>query len=190
MSHLGIQILYHILNSRKDIFCERVFAPWIDLENLLKEKGMPLSSLETSTPLAEFDLLGFSLQYELSYTNILNMLSLSGIPFLAAERDERFPLIIAGGPTAFNPAPVADFFDAILIGDGEEAIVEICDLTLRWKESGKGKEDLLRALCRVGGGLRSLPPHRRQRHSQTSCFRPRPGSFPGLPCSPLHEGGP
>jgi radical SAM-linked protein len=151
MSHLGIQILYHILNSRKDISCERVFAPWIDLEHLLRNKGVPLSSLETFTPLTEFDILGFSLQYELSYTNVLNMLSLAGIPLLASERDERFPLIVAGGPAAFNPVPVADFFDAVLIGDGEEAIVEICDLTRRWKESGGGKEELLKALCEVEG---------------------------------------
>ncbi len=151
MSHLGIQILYHILNSRTEVSCERVFAPWIDMETLLRKKGIPLFSLETSRPMTDFDILGFSLQYELSFSNVLNMLSLSHIPLLAKERDDRFPLIIAGGPTAFNPAPVADFFDAMVIGDGEEVILELCDLFLQWKESKKEKDDLLKALSRVEG---------------------------------------
>ena len=151
MSHLGIQILYHILNGRGETSCERVFAPWVDMEKVLREKGIPLSSLESSTPLSQFDILGFSLQYELCFTNVLNMLDLSHIPLLSKDRDERFPLIIAGGPTAFNPAPVADFFDAIVIGDGEEVVLEICDLVLQWKEAKRRKEDLLKPLSQLEG---------------------------------------
>ncbi len=151
MSHLGIQILYHILNERKEIVCERVFAPWIDMEKLLREHHRPLSSLESSIPLFQFDILGFSLQYELCFTNILNILDLSQIPLFSKDRDERFPLIIAGGPTAFNPEPVADFFDAILIGDGEEAVLDICNLVIQWKESGSKKEELLKSLSAVEG---------------------------------------
>jgi len=151
MSHLGIQILYHILNGREETSCERVFAPWVDMEKVLREKEIPLSSLESSTPLSQFDILGFSLQYELCFTNVLNMLELSHIPFLSRERDERFPLVIAGGPTAFNPAPMANFFDAIVIGDGEEVVIEICDLMLQWKEAKGRKEDLLKPLSQLEG---------------------------------------
>jgi radical SAM family uncharacterized protein/radical SAM-linked protein len=121
------------------------------MEKILREKGVPLSSLESSTPLSQFDILGFSLQYELCLTNVLNMLDLSRIPFFSKDRDDRFPLIIAGGPTAFNPAPVADFFDAIVIGDGEEVVLEICDLALQWKESHANKEDLLKSLSQLNG---------------------------------------
>lgn len=151
MSHLGIQILYHILNSKNGVACERVFAPWVDMEKVLREKRIPLSSLESSLPLNQFDILGFSLQYELCFTNVLNMLDLSNIPFFSKDRDDRFPLIIAGGPTAFNPEPVADFFDAIVIGDGEEAALEICDVAIQWKESHGKKEDLLKSLSKLKG---------------------------------------
>lgn len=151
MSHLGIQILYHILNSKNGVSCERVFAPWVDMEKVLKEKKVPLSSLESSTPLHQFDILGFSLQYELCFTNLLNMVDLSQIPLFSKDRDERFPLIIAGGPTVFNPEPVADFIDAILIGDGEEAVLEICDLVIQWKESNGKKDALLKSLSRLDG---------------------------------------
>jgi radical SAM family uncharacterized protein/radical SAM-linked protein len=151
MSHLGIQILYDILNGKKWVACERAFAPWVDMEKVLREKGILLSSLESSIPLNQFDILGFSLQYELCFTNVLNMLNLSRIPLFSKERDDRFPLIIGGGPSAFNPAPIADFFDAIVIGDGEEVVLEICDLALQWKE-GKGKrEDLLKSLSQLDG---------------------------------------
>ncbi len=151
MSHLGIQILYHLLNSKNGVACERVFAPWVDMEKVLRNKTIPLSSLESSTPLDQFDILGFSLQYELCFTNVLNMLDLSSIPLFSKDRDERFPLIIAGGPTAFNPEPIADFFDAIVLGDGEEVSLEICDLVLQWKESKGKKSDLLSSLSRVKG---------------------------------------
>ena len=151
MSHLGFKILYHILNREEGIACERVFAPWFDMEQVLREKGIPLASLESSTPLGQFDIIGFSLQYELCCTNVLNMLDLSRIPLRAEERDNRFPVIIAGGPVAFNPAPVADFFDAFVIGDGEEAVVEIGSLALQWKEAAGKKEDLLKSLSQLEG---------------------------------------
>lgn len=151
MSHLGIQILYHLLNGKPGVACERAFAPWLDMEKILREKRASLSSLESSISLRQFDILGFSLQYELCFTNVLNMLALSDIPFFAKDRDDRFPLVIAGGPTVFNPEPVADFFDAIVIGDGEEVILEICDLFVRWKESKGRKEDLLTSLSRLEG---------------------------------------
>ena len=110
MSHLGLQILYHILNEREGIACERVFAPWVDMENVLREKKIPLSSLESATPLREFDILGFSLQYELCFTNVLNMLDLAHIPFLSKDRDERFPLIIGGWarpPSTLRRLPIS-----------------------------------------------------------------------------------
>lgn len=151
MSHLGIQILYHLLNGIKGVACERAFAPWVDMEKVLRDKRIPLSSLESSTPLRRFDIVGFSLQYELCLTNVLNMLDLSDIPLFSKDRDDRFPLVIAGGPLAFNPAPVADFFDALVIGDGEEVALEICDIALRSKEAGAKKEDVLKSLSRLEG---------------------------------------
>lgn len=151
MSHLGIQILYHLLNRKEWIACERVFAPWVDMEKILRDKKILLFSLESSTPLNQFDVIGFSLQYELCFTNVLNMLDLSDIPLFSKDREEGFPLIIAGGPLTFNPAPVADFFDAMVIGDGEEVIEEICDLTLQWKESKAKKDDLLKVLSQLEG---------------------------------------
>jgi radical SAM-linked protein len=151
MSHLGIQILYHILNVRKGVACERAFAPWVDMEKVLRERRISLSSLESSTPLNQFDIVGFSLQYELCFTNVLNMLDLSDIPLLSKDRDDRFPLILAGGPLTFNPAPVADFFDGLVIGDGEEVVLEICDLALQWKEAKAKKEEFLRSLSQLRG---------------------------------------
>ena len=122
MSHLGLKILYSILNDRSDVACERSFAPWHDMEKVMRERGIPLFSLETKRPLNEFDIIGFSLQYELSYTNILNMLDLSGMPLFSKDRDGHHPLVIGGGPCAFNPEPLADFFDCFVIGEGEEAV--------------------------------------------------------------------
>jgi radical SAM superfamily enzyme YgiQ (UPF0313 family) len=149
MSHIGLQILYSILNSRDDAACERVFAPWIDMEAILRDKGISLVSLESGLPLRNFDIIGFSLQYELSFTNVLNMLELSSIPLLADERDERDPIVIAGGPCTVNPEPMAAFFDAILIGEGEEAILEIADTFVQWKEARGDKGSLLREFSKV-----------------------------------------
>ena len=151
MSHLGIQILYHILNGRKGVACERAFAPWGDMEKVLRDKRIPLSSLESSIPLNQFDIIGFSLQYELCFTNVLNMLDLSNIPLFSTDRDNRFPIIIAGGPLTFNPAPIADFFDALVIGDGEEVVLEICDIALQSKGAGAKKEDFLKSLSQLEG---------------------------------------
>ena len=151
MSHLGIQILYHILNSRNGIAAERAFAPGRDLEARMRANGGGLCSLETHTPLAGFDIIGFSLLYELNFTNILTMLDLSGLPFYARDRDTSRALIIAGGPCAFNPEPLADFFDALVIGDGEEVIVELAETWLKWKESGGEREDILKTWSRLRG---------------------------------------
>lgn len=127
MSHLGLRILYALVNGRREMLLERCFAPWPDMERALRSAGIPLFSLETRTPLSEFDLVGFSLQYELSFTNVLMMLDLAGIPFRSEDRGEEFPLILGGGPVAFSPEPIADFFDAFLIGDGEEAFPRLLE---------------------------------------------------------------
>jgi radical SAM family uncharacterized protein/radical SAM-linked protein len=151
MSHLGIQILYHILNSRDGIAAERAFAPGRDLEARMRASGAALRSLETHTPLSDFDIIGFSILYELNFTNILTMLDLSGQPFYARDREPSHPLIVAGGPCTFNPEPLADFFDAIVIGDGEEVIVELVETWLTWKDTGGNREEILRTWSRLRG---------------------------------------
>jgi len=151
MSHLGLAILYNVLNRKEDIAAERVYAPWPDMERHMRASGIPLMSLESAIPVREFDALGFSLQYELSYTNVLNMLDLAGIPIWASDRDERFPLVIAGGPSATNPEPMAGFLDAVLVGDGEEAILEICDRIIEGKQRGYSKGHVLEELSHVKG---------------------------------------
>jgi radical SAM family uncharacterized protein/radical SAM-linked protein len=151
MSHLGLKILYQLLNARPEILAERAYAPWVDAEGLFRQHGIPLCSHESSLPLASFDILGFTLQYELSFSTILNMLDLAGIPTRAVERDVRHPLIIAGGPVAFAPEPLADFIDAFLIGDGEEATVELCGVVREWKRSGGSREELLHGVKGIAG---------------------------------------
>jgi len=151
MSHLGILLLYNILNQRDWIGAERVFAPWPDMEARLRASGKPLVSLESATSLDLFDVVGFSLQYELSYTNVLTMLELGGIPKLSASRGRGSPLVIGGGPNAFNPEPVTPFFDALVLGDGEEVILEIAKLVKEWKTQGGERSDLLRALSGIEG---------------------------------------
>ncbi len=148
-SHLGLQLLYDILNRRPDVYAERVYAPWFDMERELRRAQLPLPSLETLTPIGAFDIVGFTLQYELTYTNILAMLDLGGIPLLARERTTRHPLVIGGGPCAFNPEPLADFLDAVLLGDGEAALADICDTYLAW--DGRDRRDLLEALTSIPG---------------------------------------
>ena len=148
-SHPGLQILYDLLNRRTDVYAERAYAPWLDMERELRRSGLPLGSLETLTPLREFNIVGFTLQYELTYTNLLAMLELGGIPLRAADRSCRDPLVIAGGPCAFNPEPLADFLDAVLLGDGENAIHEICDTYLAW--DGKDRTQLLAAFAGIRG---------------------------------------
>lgn len=141
MSHLGLKIVYHLLNRRDDVACERVFAPWVDMETLMRERGVPLFSLETRTPVSTFDIVGFTLQYEMTYTNIVNMLDLAGIPPVAAARGPEWPLVIAGGPCALNPEPVAEMFDCILIGDAEGALDEIIAVYKDWKQVGRRPGD-------------------------------------------------
>ena len=150
-SHLGLQILYQILNSREEIAAERVYAPWADFEALLRDKGAPLSTLENNTVLSDFDILGFSLQYELSYTNILNMMELGGVPLYAKDRGDNDPLVIGGGPSVFNAEPVADFFDAFLLGDGEEAALEIADAVIKAKKEGLTRAQTIKSLSGIGG---------------------------------------
>lgn len=151
MSHLGLRILYTILNSVDGIAAERVFAPWPDMEQKMKTEDVRLATLETATPLSQCDIIGFTLQYELSYTNILNMLRLAGLPLLTNQRNDTFPLVIAGGPCAYNPEPLAPFFDAILLGDGEEAILDIAEATRQSKMLGEDKISLLSRLADIEG---------------------------------------
>ena len=151
MSHLGMKILYHLLNSADDIYCERFFTPWVDMEEQMRENQIPLFSLETKTPAKEFDFLGFTLQYEMSYTNILNMLDLGGIPLFAKDRDENDPIICAGGPCAYNPEPLADFIDFFMLGEGEELMMEVMDVYRSIKKSGGSKEDFLKEIVHLEG---------------------------------------
>ena len=152
MSHLGVRILYHLLNDRDGIACERAYAPWADMEAILRRERIPLASLESALPLGQFDLLGFSLTYELCYTNVLNVLDLAGIPLLAAEREQGpWPVVIGGGPCASNPEPMADFFDAFLFGDGEEAVLEIAQAVTEWKEAREPKSRLRERLAAIAG---------------------------------------
>lgn len=150
-SHFGIQILYHILNKNPQIVAERVYTPAPDMEKELRENKIPMFSRETKTPLIDFDIIGFSLLYELNYTNVLTLLDLAGIPFLSNQRDDRHPLIIAGGPCTFNPEPVADLFDAMVIGDGEDVILTLSQTYMDWKKSGGDKQDLLKKWSNIQG---------------------------------------
>ncbi|MEE0771907.1 MAG: TIGR03960 family B12-binding radical SAM protein [Anaerovoracaceae bacterium] len=147
MSYMGLQILYNILNKNEDIYCERVFAPAPDMEQLMRENNRQLFTLETFTPVKELDILGFTLQYELSYTNVLNMLELGGIPLRSCDRGQEDPVIIAGGPCAYNPEPLADFIDAFLIGDGEELLENVCAA----KKSCSSRDEFLRKISSFDG---------------------------------------
>ncbi len=150
-SHFGLQILYDVINRRDDLLAERVFAPDPDMEARLRESGLPLTTLESRTPLAKVDIIGVSLLYELCYTNILTILDVAGIPFRAADRDERHPLLVAGGPCTCNPEPVADFFDAMVAGDGEEVLPAMADEWLAWREAGEDRDALLRRWSQLRG---------------------------------------
>ena len=151
MGHLGYKILYSILNQRDYVAAERVYAPWVDMEAKMREHGLPLFSLESKRPIKEFDLVGFTLQYELSYTNILNMLDLAGIPLRSCDRTEEHPLIISGGPCSVNPEPLAPFLDVVYIGDGEEAVLEIVDCYRQWKQQGGSRQALLQSMAQIPG---------------------------------------
>lgn len=150
MSHLGMKILYHAINARPDAWCERVFSPWVDMADLMRQNDIPLFSLESRTPVREFDLLGITLQYEMSFTNILEALDLAGIPLRREDRTEG-PFIICGGPCAFNPEPLAPFVDLVALGDGEVETQQTIDLYKEWKASGLPREEYLRMAAQIPG---------------------------------------
>ncbi|MFL5311363.1 MAG: TIGR03960 family B12-binding radical SAM protein [Myxococcales bacterium] len=164
MSNVGFRLLYHALNERPEVACERFFMPWPDMESALRAERLPLFSIESRAPLRAFDVLGFTLQFELCYTTVLAMLELGGVPLASADRGRDDPLVLGGGPCAYNPEPVADFFDALVVGEGEEAIHEIDDVVLDWKRSGGSRQDLLWHLAEIPGVY--VP----------SLFRPRYGA--------------
>ena len=152
MSNIALPILYELFNRQPDVLAERVFAPWVDMAAVMREKDIPLFSLESKRPLKDFDIIGFSLGYELTYTNVLNMLDLAQIPVLATERAERQPLVIAGGGCVLNPEPMADFIDLFIIGDGEEVALEFLDSYREWKKAGgANKSDFLPKAAKIPG---------------------------------------
>ena len=153
MSNLGLKILYEVLNDREDTACERVYAPWIDMEQIMRERQIPLFSLESFHAVREFDFLGFSLQYEMIYSNVLNMLDLAGIPIWSRERQDNDPFIVGGGPCVYNTEPIADFFDFFIVGEGEELICEVVDVFRTWQEAGRqgGRNGLLKRLAVLDG---------------------------------------
>ena len=143
MSNLGVRLLYGALNEHEDIWCERAYDPWVDMQEQMRLHHLPLTALESGDPLGEFDFVAFTLQYEMSYTNVLNMLELADIPLRTADRGEDDPLIIGGGPCAYNPEPIADFFDLFNIGEGEDMLPAIVRLYIKMKEDGSYTKDLL-----------------------------------------------
>ena len=151
MSHLGIQILYDMFNKREDTYCERVYSPWEDLDKILREKTIPLFSMETQQPIKNFDFLGITLQYEMCYTNILQILDLSGIPFYAKERTWEDPIVLAGGPCTYNPEPIADFFDMFYIGEGETVYDQLLDMYKEFRKAGKSRQEFLEEAAIIEG---------------------------------------
>ncbi|MBQ4464023.1 MAG: B12-binding domain-containing radical SAM protein, partial [Eubacterium sp.] len=151
MSHLGIQILYEMFNSWDDTYCERVYCLWPDLDKIMREKHIPLFSLETQSDIHDFDFLGITLQYEMCYTNILQVLDLSGIPFLSIERTDDDPIVVAGGPCTYNPEPVADFFDIVYIGEGEVSFRKLLDVYKEVKANGGSRRMFLYKAASVPG---------------------------------------
>lgn len=151
MSHLGIQILYDMFNRFEDTWCERVYSPWTDLDKIMREKNIPLFALESQDAVRDFDFLGITLQYEMCYTNILQILDLSQMPLLAVERDENYPIVIGGGPCTYNPEPIAEFFDIFYIGEGETKYRELLDLYKEYKNTGKSKEEFLHLASKIPG---------------------------------------
>ena len=152
MSHLGMKILYSLFNEREDIWCERVFAPWIDFEDVMRKNNIPLYALESKDAICDFDFVGFTLQYELSYTNVLNMLDLGRIPLLSKDRNDwTTPIVVAGGPCACNPEPLADFIDIFFLGEGEEVDLEVIDLYKQFKQQGKTRKEFLIAASKIQG---------------------------------------
>ncbi len=151
MSHLGMKILYHLLNDRNDCYCERVFAPWTDMEEKMRQNNIPLYGLESKDPIKDFDFVGFTLQYEMSFTNIINMLDLAGIPLTSDNRTDSDPFVCAGGPCAYNPEPLADIIDFFMMGEGEEIINEVMDVYAKWKGTGRSRQEFLEAIVKIEG---------------------------------------
>ena len=151
MSHLGIQILYGMLNSWDDVWCERVYSPWVDLDEIMRKENIPLFALESQDPIKDFDFLGITIQYEMCYTNILQVLDLAGIPLLATERGEDCPIVIGGGPCTYNPEPIADFFDIFYIGEGETQYRPLIDLYKKCRTEKTGREEFLRRAAKLPG---------------------------------------
>ncbi|MDE7252188.1 MAG: TIGR03960 family B12-binding radical SAM protein [Acetatifactor sp.] len=151
MSHLGIQILYGMLNAMEDVWCERVYSPWVDLDKIMRQEHIPLFALESQDPVKDFDFLGITIQYEMCYTNILQILDLAGIPLLSMERGEEFPIVIGGGPCTYNPEPIADFFDIFYIGEGETRYQELLELYKRCQEEETGRVEFLRRAAKLPG---------------------------------------
>lgn len=151
MSHLGIQILYDMLNQRDDVYCERVYSPWTDLDKIMREHNIPLFALESQDPIKDFDFLGITIQYEMCYTNILQVLELSQIPLMSADRTDEHPIVIGGGPCAYNPEPIAPFFDLFYIGEGETVYYDLLDAYLDNKKNGGNRQDFLERAAEIDG---------------------------------------
>ena len=151
MSHLGIQILYDMLNKMPDVYCERVYSPWTDLDAIMREKHIPLFAIESQDPVKDFDILGITLQYEMCYTNILQILDLSGIPLHGSDRTWDDPIVIGGGPCAYNPEPIAEFFDLFYIGEGETAYRQLIDIYKDSRKNGESRETFLKRAAGVPG---------------------------------------
>ena len=151
MSHLGIQILYDMFNLRDDVYCERVYSPWVDLDKIMREKNIPLFALETQDPVKDFDFLGITIQYEMCYTNILQVLDLSGIPLISTDRTMDDPFVIGGGPCSYNPEPIADFFDMFYIGEGETVYSDLMDAYKEWKKTGTDRIEFLKIAAQIPG---------------------------------------
>ncbi|MBQ7596022.1 MAG: TIGR03960 family B12-binding radical SAM protein [Clostridia bacterium] len=151
MSHLGMRILYSCVNARSDAWCERVFAPWVDMEEQMRQHNIPLYALESGDPVRDFDLIGFTLQYELSYSNMLNMLDLAGLPLYSSQRESLTPIVVAGGPCVCNAEPIADFVDVIMLGEGEEITNDFLDLLKEHKQKGSSKHEFLCEAAKIQG---------------------------------------
>jgi radical SAM superfamily enzyme YgiQ (UPF0313 family) len=190
MSNFGLAILYDLVNRRADLLAERVYAPWVDMEAAMRAAGVPLFALESRRTLDEFDALGFSLQHELNYTNVLNMLDLAGLPLRSAERSAAHPLVIAGGSCTYNPEPLASFFDCFVLGEGEEVLLELLDAVAAWKASGgrmapRGRHELLLRLAYIPGVY--VPSRPRTRGRPRACAS---ASCPGSPPRPRASSSP
>lgn len=181
MSHLGLKILYEIINARDDALCERVFAPWSDMADAMRRENVPLFSIESRQPVRDFDIVGFTLQYELSYTTILEMLSLSGIPLLSTERRDEDPIVAAGGPCAYNPEPLYAFVDVFCIGDGEESIHELVDAVKMSREAGESRTECLMRLAQTQGMY--VPAFYDASYNENGTLRSFTPNRPGVPAT-------